>query len=227
MEPFLSILASLIAVAVVLSLHEFAHAFIAYKCGDPTAKMMGRMTINPVKHFDPTGLFLFVFARFGWAKPVPINPNNFKNRRLGSFWTAIAGILLNYLTAFLLFYPLALLTQNYISPIFAGKYMEYFLNVLTLYLYWYSISFCAFNFIPLYPLDGFRMWDALDRKHYRLLNYLRMYGAYILMGLIVMNVLAGAVPLLQYVNVLGFIMDRFSNLIAWPIARFWGWVFTF
>ena len=95
----LNLLASLLAVVVVLSLHEFAHAFVAYKCGDPTAKLAGRMTLNPIRHFDPMGLCLFVIARFGWAKPVPVNPNNFKNRVLGSFLTSVAGILVNYLSA--------------------------------------------------------------------------------------------------------------------------------
>lgn len=226
METFLNLLASFISVIFVLSLHEFAHAFIAYKCGDPTAKYSGRMTLNPVKHFDPMGAFLFIFARFGWAKPVPVNPNNFRNRKWGSFWTSAAGILINYLSAFAIFYPLAIVTQNYISPLFAGKYMEYFLDILTLYLFWYSISFCAFNFLPIYPLDGFRMWDSLDRKHYRVLNYMRAYGSYILMGLIVINVLASAFPLLQYVNILGYAMEYLSKWLAWPITKFWGWIFT-
>ena len=74
MYDFLFIIASFIAVAVVLSLHEFAHAFVAYKCGDVTPKLNGRLTINPIAHFDLLGLLMFTFAGFGWAKPVPINP---------------------------------------------------------------------------------------------------------------------------------------------------------
>ena len=144
MPDFISILASLFAVVVVLSLHEFAHAFVADKCGDPTARFMGRMPLNPLKHFDPIGIFLFVFARFGWAKPVPINPNNFRNRKWGSFWTSAAGILVNYFSAFFGFYPLMILTQLYVLPIFEGKCMAIFLYALTLYFYSYSISFAVF-----------------------------------------------------------------------------------
>ena len=71
------LIASFLAVALVITLHEFAHAFVAYKCGDPTAKFSGRMTLNPIKHFDPLGILMFALAGFGWAKPVPINPYNF------------------------------------------------------------------------------------------------------------------------------------------------------
>ena len=221
----LNLLASLLAVVVVLSLHEFAHAFVAYKCGDPTAKLAGRMTLNPIRHFDPMGLCLFVIARFGWAKPVPVNPNNFKNRVLGSFLTSVAGILVNYLSAFLLFYPLSMLTARYLVPLFAGKYMSYFLSVLTGSLFWNSIYFSVFNFLPIYPLDGFNMWDSLDRRGSKVLQFLRMYGSYILLGLIVVNIVADYIPVLQYVNLLGFIMNTLSDIIAIPIVWFWGLIF--
>ena len=102
MDYLVSLLASFLAVMVVITLHEFSHAFIAYKCGDPTAKWAGRMTLNPVKHFDPLGIVMFALAGFGWAKPVPVNPNNFKHYRSGSFWTSAAGIIMNYFRVFVL-----------------------------------------------------------------------------------------------------------------------------
>ena len=218
----LNIIASLLTVMVVLSLHEFAHAFVAYKCGDPTAKLAGRMTLNPIRHFDPLGLCLFVFARFGWAKPVPVNPNNFKNRVWGSFLTSAAGIFVNYLSAFLIFYPILLLTNKYLLPLVAGKYIYYFLSALTGSLFWNSIYFSVFNFLPIYPLDGFNMWDALDRRGDKVLQFLRAYGSYILLGLIVINILADYILVLQYINLLGFIMDTLSSVVAWPIAWLWG-----
>lgn len=221
----LEILATLIAVVVVLTLHEFAHAFVAYKCGDPTAKLMGRLTLNPVRHFDPMGILLFVFARFGWAKPVPMNPDNFRNRKWGSFWTSAAGILVNYLTAFLLFYPLYILTVAYVVPAFNGKYMAYFLTYLTGGLFSASITFAIFNFLPLYPLDGFRMWEAIDRNNYRLLNFLRINGYRILMGLIILNLLASYIPILSYINVLGIVMTYLRKIFIMPITAFWGIIF--
>ena len=95
MEDLIIIIAQFIAATVVLSFHEFAHAFAAYKCGDPTAKYAGRMTLNPMKHFDPLGILMFAMAGFGWAKPVAINPYNFDNYKKGSFWTSAAGVLTN------------------------------------------------------------------------------------------------------------------------------------
>ena len=225
MEYVIQLFASFLAVMFVITIHEFAHAFIAYKCGDPTAKYEGRMTLNPVKHFDLMGILFFAFAGFGWAKPVPVNPYNFKNYRWGSFFTAIAGIAINYICAFL-FYPLFLLAVQYLMPLFAGKYMEVFIYCLPRYLYGYSITFCIFNLLPFYPLDGFRMWDALDKKNGTVLQFLRMYGSYILMGLIAINFLSQYVPLLGYVNILGIVMDYAGKLLEWPITHFWQWIFT-
>ena len=76
---FIAVAAQFLAVIVVVTTHEFAHAFVAYKCGDPTAKFSGRMTLNPLKHIDPLGILMFALAGFGWAKPVPVNPYNFKD----------------------------------------------------------------------------------------------------------------------------------------------------
>ena len=104
----LSLLASFLAVAIVLTLHEFSHAFVAYKCGDPTPKWNKRLTLNPLAHFDIFGLVLFAFAGFGWAKPVPIDPNNFRNYKRGLALTAVAGVVANYLSV-IVFYPLSLL----------------------------------------------------------------------------------------------------------------------
>lgn len=100
-------LASFVAVVAVLTMHEFAHAFTAYKCGDPTPKWNKRLTLNPLRHFDVTGLICFTLVGFGWAKPVPINPNNFKNYRKGLGLTASAGVIVNYVFAFL-WYPVFL-----------------------------------------------------------------------------------------------------------------------
>ena len=103
--------------------------------------------------------------------------------------------------------------------------MYAFLIDLTSYLFGYSISFAAFNFLPVFPLDGFRMWEALDRKNYKILNFIRNNGSYILMGLIVINLLAGYVPLLGYVNVLGIAMGYLQELFIFPIVKFWGLIF--
>ena len=115
-DYLISLLASLCAVTVVLTLHEFAHAYVAYRCGDPTPKWSGRLSLNPFRHFDPVGLLCFTFVGFGWAKPVAINPDNFKRYRLGLGLTACAGIVMNYLTA-LLIYPLFCVVLYYMPEV--------------------------------------------------------------------------------------------------------------
>ncbi len=225
MEYFLLMLARFFAVTVVLVFHEFAHAFVAYKCGDPTAKFAGRMTINPAKHFDLLGIFAFVFVGFGWAKPVPVNPNNFKDYRKGSFWTSAAGILTNYLTGFL-FYPLYLLVYFYAAPAFAGLYAAGFLSYLTYYLFAYSLIFAVFNFLPFYPLDGFRMVDALNGGRGKVYQFLRQYGYYVLLGMMFISMLASYLPIFGYVNVLGWLTEFSINVVGKPITLFWNWIFS-
>ena len=217
-------MAQFIAVAFVLSFHEFAHAYAAYKCGDPTAKYSGRLTINPLRHFDPLGLIMFAFAGFGWAKPVPVNPNNFDNYKKGAFWTSAAGIFMNYVMAFLL-YPLVILVFTYVCPIFRGTYMEFFLYYLFYCAYSCSLSFCVFNLLPLYPLDGFRMYDALNKKRGKTYWFLYQRGQYVLLGLILVHVLANRIPLLGYLDILGYVMRFAINILGKPITLLWNWVF--
>ena len=107
-ERILNYICIFLALIVVLPIHEFAHAFIAYKSGDNTPKDQGRLTLNPLAHFDVYGLILFVIAGFGWAKPVAINPYNFKHYKRDYFFVSIGGVVANYLTAFII-YPIFLL----------------------------------------------------------------------------------------------------------------------
>ncbi len=226
MIRFIDILASFVAVIVVVTLHEFAHAFVANKCGDPTAKMEGRMSLNPVKHFDLVGILAFVFLHFGWAKPVPVNPYNFKNYKKGAFWTSAAGIITNYLTAFL-FYPLFLIVIRFLLPLpaFQGTVAAYFLQYTFYYLVAYSLNFAVFNLLPFYPLDGFRMWDALDQKKGKVYRFFRQYGYYILLGLMLLSMLAQYVPVLEYVNILGYLQYFGISILGKPITLFWNWIF--
>ncbi len=225
MEYLVYLLASFFAVVIVLTLHEFAHAFAAYKCGDPTAKFAGRMSLNPLQHFDPLGLVAFAVAGFGWAKPVPVNPSNFRHYKSGSFWTSAAGVLTNYVCAFL-FYPLFILTAKYLLIYVQGKYMEIFLGNFVALLYLYSLNFCVFNLFPLYPLDGFRIMDTFAKKRGKVYWFLRQYGYYILLGLILINYLAGRFPVLQYINVFGYAMKWLVKIFGMPITAFWNLIFS-
>lgn len=224
MEYILEILAGLIAAVVVITFHEFAHAFVAYKCGDPTAKFSGRMTLNPIKHFDPLGMLMFALVGFGWAKPVPVNPYNFRNYKVGSFWTSAAGILMNYAMAFVL-YPVFVLVVTYLCPVFEGRYAELFIYYVFYMLFAYSLNFCVFNLLPFYPLDGFRIYDALTTKRGKFYWFLRQYGYYIFLGLMLVSILARRVPFLGYIDILGYVMDFALNILGKPITLFWDLIF--
>ena len=221
----IQLLAQFLAVMVVITFHEFSHAYVANKCGDPTARFSGRMTLNPLKHFDPLGILMFAVAGFGWAKPVPVNPNNFRHYRRGSFLTSAAGIITNYVMAFLLA-PIWGLVVIYVCPIVAGTYMEIFLRSLFSLLVVYSLSFSVFNLLPFYPLDGFRIIDALDKKKGKVYWFLRQHGQYILLGLILLNVLSTRLPILQSINILEYVLIFVKNILAKPITSFWEWIFS-
>ena len=224
MDYIVYLLASFLAVMVVITLHEFSHAFVAYKCGDPTAKFNGRMTLNPIKHFDPIGIVMFALVGFGWARPVPVNPNNFRRYRSGCFWTSAAGIITNYISAFL-FCPIALWVGEYFFPNSSViTYGHEFVFHLTQLLFSYSLSFCVFNLLPFYPLDGFRMVDALNKKHGKVYRFLRNYGYYILMGLIILSfvarTLAKRVLFFGYFDILGYVMTFATNILGRPNTAF-------
>jgi Zn-dependent protease len=219
------LIASFLAVTIIITLHEFSHAFVAYKCGDPTAKWNGRMTLNPFKHFDPLGIVMMVLVGFGWAKPVPVNPNNFRKYKSGCFWTSAAGIITNYISAFL-FCPLYLLILKYLgSSSIANTYGYIILESFTYYLFAYSLNFCVFNLLPFYPLDGFRMIDALSKKRGKVYRFLRVYGHYILLGLIFLSFVAErlstVIPFFGYLDILGYVMFFATNILGYPITKLW------
>lgn len=231
MDWLVEMLAKFLAVTFVLTLHEFAHAFVAYKCGDPTAKWAGRMSLNPAKHFDPLGLVCFVFVGFGWAKPVPINEANFKHYRSGCFFTSAAGVFVNYLSAFL-FYPLMILALKFQWAANTVTYGHEFLYLFTHYLFMFSLSFCVFNLLPFYPLDGFRIVEAVSKRHGKVYRFLRRYSYYILIGLIAESYLCDMFfrltgqPIFYYLDLLGYIMSFATGIFAKPVTALWGLVFN-
>lgn len=236
-DYIIELLAGAIAVVFIFAPHEFAHAFVAYKCGDGTAKFQGRMTLNPVKHLDPVGYALCIFTGFGWAKPVPIYPSNFRNYRRGLFFTAIAGVIANYIIAFIA-YPLYLLVWKYIftpnMDFLVANTAIYYLVELLYYapylIYAYGMSVFVFNLLPLNPLDGFRIVEAFTRPIHPVHRFLRNYSSYILIALILESYLCtmlqryNGMAFIGYFNILGYVHWFAENVIGYPITALWNWV---
>lgn len=231
MNDLIYYLASAVAVLMVLVPHEFAHAFVAYKCGDGTAKFQGRMTLNPLKHFEPTGFVLCLLTGFGWAKPVPIYPSNFRHYRKGLFLTAIAGVVTNYIIAFLA-YPLYLLIALYIQPASQmGAYAIYFFEYSFFLIFVYSLSIFIFNLLPFYPLDGFRVIESFTREVNPVRRFLRNYGFYILMALVIESFVCGFLVryfnlgIFEYFDILGYVQTFARRIVGFPITALWNVIF--
>lgn len=159
-EAFLNFFARVVTLLLVIPIHESAHALVAKWFGDDTAERAGRISLNPMDHFDPIGTIFMVLTGFGWAKPVPINPVRMKKYRAGIALTALAGPVSNILAAFVaaLAYALILCTDAgmkasidvAVTPLSCVK-------LLLTYLYQVNIGLAIFNMIPLPPLDGYNV----------------------------------------------------------------------
>lgn len=181
-----------VALLFSLILHEVSHGFVALKCGDPTARMMGRLSLDPRKHLDPVGAICMIFLRIGWAKPVPINPYNFRKRDRDIVLVSLAGIVTNLLL-FILFtflYVLVasmtpwLLIRNgaiYVySALAPAKSLSGYLLYLMEIMMSFNISLAVFNLLPVPPLDGFRLVNQIFFKgrleiNSQMMTYIR-YG---------------------------------------------------
>jgi Zn-dependent protease len=224
MQTILKYIIRFLAVIFVLTPHEYAHAFVAYKNGDPTAKMRGRMTLNPVKHLDPIGFIMCALVGFGWAKPVPINPDNFRNYKKGMFTTAIAGITVNYIIAFFAYLIYVLI--NRFCPI--NTTPVYIIDLFFYVIFQYSLCSVVFNLLPLFPLDGFRVIEAFTRQINPVRRFLQQYGQIILICLVaesfLCDMLSPYVSWIAYCNILNYVMTFAIKIIGYPITIAWGWI---
>jgi Zn-dependent protease len=172
---------SLPGILVGLSFHEWAHAYAAYKRGDPTARNLGRMTVNPLAHIDLIGFISLVILGFGWAKPVPVNTRNFKKPRTDEIIVSLAGIIVNLILGALfmiLWFVLALL-----------PYSNDILNTMVQYCYVINFSLAVFNLLPIPPLDGYRVVQCLflNGKTYKVFSFLERYSYVILIAVLLLN----------------------------------------
>ena len=156
-------LLTLPGVILAMSFHEFAHAFVAFKLGDPTPKEQGRVTLDPLKHLDPMGTFLLIFAHLGWGKPVEINPRNFSriSERKGEVLVALAGPVMNFILAFvlmLIFYAIVLFGGIETLTSLTNLNIASIVLTIIYYAIIVNIGLGVFNLIPIPPLDGSKIF---------------------------------------------------------------------
>ena len=206
----LQLLYTLPAILIGLTVHEWAHAYAAYRLGDPTARNLGRMTLNPLAHIDIFGFLMLILIGFGWAKPVPVNPRNFKNYKRDDIIVSLAGIVTNVLVAFLF------------SFVYVAGVLKWGMGTNTAFLSIFgaiisiNLALAIFNLIPIYPLDGSHVLESLlIRKIPRFFMFLRQYGQWILILLLFTGLVS---------TVLGYLISAISGgfftVAAWFINLF-------
>lgn len=207
------IVSVLFVVFCILPLHELAHAWVANKLGDPTAKWEGRLTMNPLASIDPRGAMFLLLVGFGWAKPVPVNPNYFKKPKRDMALTALAGPVANLLAALvgaLIYVPVVLFLPNWTIVHFLTVMLSYYITV--------NVSLAVFNFIPIPPLDGSRILGAFlsDRMLEKYYSYQNLLST-LLMILLLTGALSGPLA-----NVQNLLLNFIIKLALLPFSAFLG-----
>ena len=177
-QEFIDMLYRVPVILITFTVHELSHGFVAYLLGDDTAKKAGRLSLNPIRHIDPVGALMLIVMRFGWAKPVPINPNKFKKKKLGIILTSLAGPFSNLILALLTIVPFWLIYMHY--GLRTSSSSTSFTDIVITFLFQFilvNISLGIFNLIPIPPLDGSKVLFALlpDRIYF---NYVLRYERY-------------------------------------------------
>ena len=176
---FINLLYLLPALVIAVSFHEAAHAWMAVKMGDPTPRNLGRLTLDPTKHFDIWGFIMIVFIGFGWGKPVPTNPRNYNNYKKGNVLVSLAGSITNLVLSFIFYGIYVLLRYGF------GIYSEIILNIVATIVV-LNIVLCFFNLIPIPPLDGHHLIKGfIARRSQRFYFIYQRYGFIVLMVLLI------------------------------------------
>ncbi len=204
-DPIYYILSALAAL-IALTVHEYCHGYAAYRLGDDTAKNYGRLTLNPIKHLDPIGTICLVLFHFGWAKPVPINPRNFKNPKRDFAITASAGPISNLILGFFSAFVYLLVFALVKDIAFESKSFAYYAILNTInFLYAFhviNIGLGLFNLLPIPPFDGSRLLNVIlpTEVYFKIMRHERKIYYGILAWLLVGDIVAHAVRMIPIVS---------------------------
>jgi Zn-dependent protease len=211
LDRIISLLIIAPPILFALTVHEYAHGWVAYKYGDPTAKNAGRLTLNPISHLDPLGTIMLFLVHLGWAKPVPINPYYLRNPKKDIIWVSLAGPGANILTAFVcglvirMIHPLS-------GYLMFGSSSFSVLALMLVYGMMINLVLAFFNLIPLPPLDGSKILAGLLPPQYEYkMEQLERFGPFLLIGVILVTSFAG-IPILSWI--LSPFVSFFSYLFA-------------
>ncbi len=238
-EYLTELILTALAVLITLTVHEYCHGYAAYKLGDSTAKNLGRLTLNPIKHIDPIGAICMLLFHIGWAKPVPINARYFKKPRRDIAITALAGPLVNLILAFI-FSGVYLLILAFVKDInFADNLtlLNILQNVLLFIYIFFSVNIglAIFNLIPIPPLDGSKIFYPLfpPKLYFKIINYERQLNIFLIAWLFLGRLVARGLRMIPFIgtnSVLSGVVSIFSlsellsyviNFVADLFLDFW------
>jgi Zn-dependent protease len=205
---FLRLLLQIPALLLAVTVHELAHGVVADRLGDPTARLNGRLTLNPLPHIDPFGAIAFIVAGFGWAKPVPVNAFNLKHPMRDMALVALAGPASNFIVSFVALVAFRLLAQTVAMPFILEP-----LQGILLYLFLFNLGLGIFNLIPLPPLDGGHFLPYfIPKASWSTLHKLEQYGPMIL----ILAVMSGATGYVMRpaMRVMTSVLDSVARLIV-------------
>ncbi|MFC0212048.1 site-2 protease family protein [Paenibacillus chartarius] len=202
---------------IAFTVHEFAHAYAAYKLGDPTAKQLRRVTLNPVEHISLLGMILFVIAGFGWAKPVPVNRANFRKPRLMSIITTAAGPVSNLVLAFVGIAAVFVINEFHMLEHSSDGVNMAVMTFLRYHIYTNIILF-LFNLLPIPPLDGYRiLYDVVPERASRSFGKFEQWALYIFLLFIFIP------PLSRYtLGPLFMLRYPIAEWLSWPLEQLFG-----
>lgn len=215
MEMIILILAISAIFLISLSLHEWAHGFVAYKQGDPTPKISGRLTLNPLEHIDPMGFVMFLCLGIGWAKPVPVNPNNFKKFRSGIAKVSLAGVTMNFILcvigSFLYILSLNLIGDN-----------QDLIVIIFEWLMFANACLMVFNLLPIYPLDGFNFISSFMRGDNKFVQANIRNSGKIFITILFIDLF---LDLFTGYSIIGYIISILASWIYNPLCWLWQLMF--